>query len=279
MFMIMNPPLRRNGKRSPKHRPARKNGGGKSRLAKLLAQFRARSAKRSKSTSFRGMALNRGSARPLTCRLSSAPFTGVHMKRRRGGRRVRNNAGSLVKSISAGLKPSAWMEVIPYAGGAVVTELATMFGSKWIPMTAGGLGNILLSGAMAGITGTLGGALLKNRTIGSKMILGGVAGVVGKTITNFRSHGFGGTFGLHGMGNEMFHSNFSSSFMGDFTSPPQITNAVQSGMTAAQYSLPNANAQYVPMAPQMQAPGGAHAMADYELGAVGDMLDQHMGGY
>ncbi len=202
------------------------------------------------------------------------------MKRRHSrGRRVRNNAGSIVKSISAGLKPSAWMEVIPYAGGAVVTELAAMFGSKWIPMTGGGVGNIILSLASAGITGTLGGALLKNRTIGSKMILGGVAGVVGKTITNFRSHGFGGTFGLHGgdLGYDIHGQSWGFQGMNDFVSPPQITNSVQSGMTAAQYSLPNANAQYVPAVPQMQHPA-APSMADYEGNAVGAMLDQTNGG-
>lgn len=293
MFLVMNPPLKhRKGKKSKRTRSTRKNTGGKSRLAKLLAKFRARSAKR--SSSFRGVALNRGgSARPLTCRLSSAPFKGINMKRRHGrGRHVRRNAGSvksLTGSVMSGLNPKAWAEVVPYAGGAVVSELATAFAAKFIPMTAAGIGNILLSGAMAGITGTLTGALLKNSVVGTKMIYGGVAALIGKTIANVRTEGLHGAFGFKGLGyddqwgNNGF-TNHTFQGMNDFISVPGIANSIQSAGQIAQYALPNANAQYAPMVPQMQMAAGQtpmghpshpqQQMADYESGAVGAMIDQ-----
>ena len=141
---------------------------------------------------------------------------------------------------------------------------------------------------MAGVTGSVVGSLMKNKALGQKMMIGGAAAVIGKTVANIRSEGIG-AFGLRGMGyDDAFSQNAFTNHgmlgnMGDFVSPYSIQNSVQSAGAIAQYSMPNANAQYAPMAPQMQmAPGqqpmGQPQMADYMEGnAVGAMLDQTSG--
>lgn len=207
-------------------------------------------------------------------------------KRRGGARSVRFNFGSISTPKSKGgvldgLHPKNWVGVAPILGGVILDGLLTKTLSDKIPYTKKGLGNIALGLAGAGVFRML-GSYSKSadvKAIANGMFLGGVVGTLGCALQGFLKDGLkslslgdmdGDWSGFQGMGD-----------MGAFITPQGIANAIPSGDTMSQYSLPAANAQFVPMLAPPQKPvqqSQVSGMSDNDMGAIGAVLDNEGSG-
>ncbi len=200
-------------------------------------------------------------------------------KRKRGGRRSRFNFGfSAPKKVglTAFLKPSNYVGVLPILGGVIIDGIFTKFVGDKSKYTRSGIGNIALGVIGAGLLGGLAGAA--NRQLGEGLFVGGMVGTAGCAFQNFMQGGFKHAFGLGDESNwysPVGHGTFMG--MGNFTSPGAIASAIPSESTMAQYSLPNTNAQFLPGAAMQpaQTPNQAHQarhMADMESSMIGSMM-------
>lgn len=263
MFALFNPPRSKKGRRRKKKFSFLTPGGGR------IFSFNKGKTRRRRAAFSGGFNMARGRKRGRHVRRNAGLSSYMSMPRRSGG-----TLGL------ASLKPKAILHnltgAVPILAGVVADGMfSRMLGSK-IPYTGKGIGQVALGLAGAGLLRMVGN--YANRALGEGLFIGGVVGTLGCAFQNFMREGIHSlalSDDLDGFSdvNANPYTQYSFQGMGQFVSPGQVQNAFSAGSAMPQYSLPNANAAYMPRAglQPAQTPAqaaGARSMAEYEGAAL-----------
>lgn len=193
-------------------------------------------------------------------------------------RAIRLNGGSMASAFHApkqsgildGVRPLNLTGVLPVVAGLVANNMLQRVVAGKIPYTRSGVGKYVLGVAGAGVIG--GVAATVSPKLAKSIFTGAMVETLGNMVIDLQSKGVGAITKLSDDGLDGF---------GDFVSPNQINNVFPASNPMSQYSLPNTNAQMLPVPSGPGAPvpvtTPAKAMSDYQDNMVGLMVDDGTG--
>lgn len=204
--------------------------------------------------------------------MRSRGFSGIFRKAKRGMSRALKMNPPVASGLTAGVKPSNIMGVLPIVGGLIINGILVEKTAGIIPYTKSGIGKYVYGLAMASVGAVIASAA-GNKNLTKGVLMGGMAGTLAVAVNDVRKGGLK-ALTLSGDLGEDYLDGFSG--MGDFATPAQMSAPMPTDTpwAPAQAVTQDGRVMAGPSVQQrLQAPPSAQQQA-YEGQVLASVMDE-----